>query len=345
MVRENEAAGGMVIDSVENKNEINILPEYQKTILLHWMHNTIDWNISRQIVWGIPIPAWFKGDEVRVGYDCPGDGWIKDPDTFDTWFSSGQWPLLTLGYPGGEDYKNYYPTDLMETGSDLVFKWVPRMIIFGLYLGKKIPFKNVYFHGMVNDEKNQKMSKSKGNVVSPIEMSDKFGTDALRMALVVGNTPGGSVSLSENKVKGYKHFANKVWNIARFVLTNTQDYDANSQPALLDKDKARLDEIDRISKELTRELETLRFDLAADRIYHYVWHTFADVILEDSKKYLAGTDEVENKSTQRMLYEIFCRSLKLLHPFMPFVTESIWQEMPQSRLKESELLMLADWPA
>jgi len=189
------------------------------------------------------------------------------------------------------------------------------------------------------------MSKSKGNVVSPIEMSDKFGTDALRMALVVGNTPGGSVSLSENKVKGYKHFANKVWNIARFVLTNTQDYDANSQPALLDKDKARLDEIDRISKELTRELETLRFDLAADRIYHYVWHTFADVILEDSKKYLAGTDEVENKSTQRMLYEIFCRSLKLLHPFMPFVTESIWQEMPQSRLKESELLMLADWPA
>ena len=334
----------MVIESVERNNEINILPEYQKTILLHWMHNTIDWNISRQIVWGIPIPAWFKDNEVKVGNDYPGDDWTKDPDTFDTWFSSGQWPLLTLGYPEGEDYKNYYPTDLMETGSDLVFKWVPRMIIFGLYLGKRIPFKNVYFHGMVNDEKNQKMSKSKGNVVSPIDMSDKFGTDALRMALVVGNTPGGSVPLSENKVKGYKHFANKVWNIARFVLTNTQDLDLAGQPELLEKDKARLDELDQISKEITGQLEELRFDLAADKIYHYIWHTFADVILEDSKKYLAGENEAEKRSTQRMLYEIFCRSLKLLHPFMPFVTETIWQEMPQSKFKEAELLMLAEWP-
>ena len=192
-----------VIESVETKNEISIIPEHQKKILLHWMRNTIDWNISRQIVWGIPIPAWFKGEEIKVGHTHPDpdEEWEKDHDTFDTWFSSGQWPLLTLGYPDGKDYKEYYPTDLMEAGSDLVFKWIPRMIMFGLYLGKQIPFKNVYFHGMVNDANNQKMSKSKGNVVSPIEMSDKFGTDALRMALVVGNSPGSDIALSESKIK------------------------------------------------------------------------------------------------------------------------------------------------
>lgn len=180
-----------------------------------------------------------QGEEIKVGHTHPDpdEEWEKDHDTFDTWFSSGQWPLLTLGYPDGKDYKEYYPTDLMEAGSDLVFKWIPRMIMFGLYLGKQIPFKNVYFHGMVNDANNQKMSKSKGNVVSPIEMSDKFGTDALRMALVVGNSPGSDIALSESKIKGYKHFTNKVWNIARFVLSSIDDLDTNHPPKLLGKDK------------------------------------------------------------------------------------------------------------
>ena len=334
-----------VIESVEIKNEINILPDYQKTVLLHWMHNTIDWNISRQIVWGIPIPAWFKDGQAKVGFLSPGEGWTKDPDTFDTWFSSGQWPLLTLDYPGGADFKEYYPTDLMETGSDLVFKWVPRMIIFGLYLGGRIPFKNVYFHGMVNDAKNQKMSKSKGNVVSPIDMSDKFGTDALRMALVVGNTPGGSVPLSESKINGYKHFANKIWNIARFVLTNTGSLDLESQPELLEKDRNYIKELNAVCADITKNLQDLRFDLAADTIYHYVWHTFADVIIEDSKKYLSEGSTQEKESTRRMLYDIFCTSIKLLHPFMPFVTETIWQELPKSNQKDTDLLMIAKWPA
>lgn len=335
-----------VIESVETKNEISIIPEHQKKILLHWMRNTIDWNISRQIVWGIPIPAWFKGEEIKVGHTHPDpdEEWEKDHDTFDTWFSSGQWPLLTLGYPDGKDYKEYYPTDLMEAGSDLVFKWIPRMIMFGLYLGKQIPFKNVYFHGMVNDANNQKMSKSKGNVVSPIEMSDKFGTDALRMALVVGNSPGSDIALSESKIKGYKHFTNKVWNIARFVLSSIDDLDTNHPPKLLGKDKKYIDEFIRISDEITKELERLRFDLAADKIYHYIWHTFADVTLEDSKHYLNSSLKEEKQSTKWMLYTILCSSLKIAHPFMPFVTEIIWEHIPYGKHKTSKLLIIEQWP-
>jgi len=333
-----------VIESVEKKSEITILPDHHKKILLHWMRNTIDWNISRQISWGISIPAWFKNGEVKVGHISPGEGWEKDLDTFDTWFSSGQWPLLALGFPNGQDYKEYYPTDLMEAGSDLVFKWIPRMIMFGLYLGHKIPFKKVYFHGMVNDANNQKMSKSKGNVVSPIEMSNKFGTDALRMALVVGNAPGSNISLSENKIKGYKHFANKIWNIARFVLSNIQGLDTYNPPKLLDKDKKHLNELIMISDEITKELEKLRFDLAADKTYHYIWHTFADVILEDSKHYFSSGSEEEKLSTQWVLYTILCISLKIAHPFMPFVTETIWEHIPYGKQKTSELLMIEQWP-
>ncbi len=334
----------MVINSVEKKNQINILPDHQKKILLHWMHNTIDWNISRQIVWGIPIPAWFKDTEVQVSHESPGPDWKKDSDTFDTWFSSGQWPLLVLGYPDNKDFKEYYPTDLMETGSDLVFKWIPRMIMFGLYLGRKIPFENIYFHGMVNDAKNQKMSKSKGNVVSPVEVSDKFGTDALRMALVIGNPPGGSIPLADGKIKGYKHFANKIWNITRFVFMSIEDFDLNSKPKLSGKDKKYLDELDGVVVEITKNIEELRFDLGADKIYHYIWHTFADVILEDSKKFLNSTNDEAKKSTQYMLYKILTTSLKLLHPFMPFVTEAIWENIPSGSEKETDLLMIEKWP-
>ena len=334
-----------VIESVEEKGEIDIMPSYQKKTLLHWMHNTIDWNISRQIVWGIPIPAWFKGDEVKVSLEKPeGSGWTKDSDTFDTWFSSGQWPLLTLNYPDSDDFKTYYPTDLMETGSDLVFKWVPRMIIFGLYLAKQIPFKTIYFHGMVNDEKNKKMSKSKGNVVSPIDMSDEYGTDALRMALVVGNPPGGSVPLSPNKVKGYKHFANKIWNASRFVISNLEDFDIDSKPKLTKRNEEQITELNEKVTEITKNLEKFRFDLGADAVYHYFWHTFADVIIEENKKVLLeGTDE-EKESAKWTLYTILTTSLKLLHPFVPFVTEAVWSYLPVGEHKKEEFIMIEEWP-
>ncbi|MBX4210853.1 valine--tRNA ligase, partial [Candidatus Parcubacteria bacterium] len=211
------------------RDKIVFYPDHQKKVFEHWMENPIDWNISRQIVWGIRIPAkicdscgFGEPDLENALSKCPrcGSKYRADTDTFDTWFSSGQWPLITLGFPDGKDFKEFYPTDIMETGYDLVFKWVPRMVIFGLYLAKKVPFHNVYLHGLVNDAQGKKMSKSKGNVVSPLTLTDEFGTDALRMALVVGNTPGTDLSLSPNKVKGYKHFANKMWNAARFVLSH-----------------------------------------------------------------------------------------------------------------------------
>jgi valyl-tRNA synthetase len=312
-----------------DRGEIKFIPDNYEKIFRYWMENTIDWNISRQIVWGIPIPAWFRGDEIVASIEEPaGDGWVRDADTFDTWFSSGQWPLLMTGYPDGPDYPQYYPTDVMETGHDLIFKWVPRMVIFGLYLSGKAPFHTVYLHGLVNDAQGKKMSKSKGNVINPLSLTDKYGTDALRMALVVGNTPGTDLALQEDKVKGYKHFANKLWNISRFVLSEERS------------DKLRqelIEEFDALAAEATLDMDNYRFHLAAEKIYHYVWHRFADEILEESK-----SSKGEYSGT---LYYILENSLKLLHPFMPFITEEIWSELPRTKsLEPKTLLIVEPWP-
>lgn len=329
-----------VITAIETEKQITFLPDHQKKILLHWMHNSIDWNISRQIVWGIPIPAWFKGDDIYVGTDAPhGDGWVKDTDTFDTWFSSGQWPLLTLGYPDSPDMETYYPTTLMETGSDLVFKWVPRMIMFGLYLTGTVPFKTVYFHGMINDAHNQKMSKSKGNVISPIAMSETYGTDALRMALIVGNTPGGSIALSEDKIRAYKKFANKIWNITRFILDNTTPY--TNTPPLTARDSEICTALDTLATDITADMSAYRYYLASEKLYHYIWHTLADIIIEEKKHILnAGTEE-EKVSAQYTLRRILRTCVILLHPFMPFITEEIWKDIKHA---DEDLLMVTSWP-
>ncbi|MDP3875102.1 MAG: valine--tRNA ligase [bacterium] len=326
----------LAIDAI-NRKEIRFIPNNYEKIFKYWMENTIDWNISRQIVWGIPIPAWFRstdahgksngipsdsrGIETYVGVEPPtGKGWVKDSDTFDTWFSSGQWPLFVTGYPAGADYKTYYPTDVMETGHDLIFKWVPRMVIFGLYLSKKVPFHTVYLHGLVNDAQGKKMSKSKGNVVDPLVLIHKYGTDALRMTLIVGNTPGTDLALREDKIKAYKNFANKLWNIARFVLSQERDGKLDKEPA---------DEFNALVKDVTRDMENYRFHIAAEKIYAYIWHRFADEIIEGAKKQ-PGHGET--------LYYILENSLKLLHPFMPFITEEIWQE-----LDKKSLLMIEPW--
>lgn len=319
-----EPLAKMAIDSV-NRGEIKFIPNNYEKIFRYWMENTIDWNISRQIVWGIPIPAWFRGDEIAVGEEKPqGAGWIKDSDTFDTWFSSGQWPLLITGYPDDQDFKTFYPSDVMETGHDLIFKWVPRMVMFGLYLTDKAPFHTVYLHGLVNDAKGKKMSKSKGNVIDPIVLTNKYGTDALRMALIVGNTPGTDLSLSEDKIKGYKNFANKLWNIARFVFSQENSTQENKN-----LDKKLIEEFFALTQDITDDMNNFRFHIAAEKIYSYIWHRFADGIIEESKK---------RSDLNETLYFILENSLKLLHPFMPFVTEEIWQE-----LKKPNLLIIEPW--
>ncbi len=302
---------------------VHVLTENHEKILIHWLENIQDWNVSRQIVWGIPIPAWQKDGEWKISVESPGDEWVKDADTFDTWFSSGQWPFATLGYPGSPDFKAFYPTTVMETGSDLIFFWVARMIMLGLYRTGEVPFKYVYMHGMVRDAKGQKMSKSKGNVISPLEVSNEYGTDALRMGLVVGNTPGTDMNLDPRKVGAYKKFANKLWNITRFVLS--QENQGNIIPALKD-------EFDALAKDVTKDIEEYRIYMAAEKLYHYVWDRFAAEILEESK----GKPEYSAS-----LYYILENSLKLLHPFMPFVTEEIWSDMPSRK----DLLMVEAWPA
>jgi valyl-tRNA synthetase len=277
--------------------------------------------------------------------NCGGELFIPDPDTFDTWFSSGQWPLITTGFSNsgehGKDFHTFYPTDVMETGRDLVFKWIPRMVIFGLYLAQKVPFHTIYLHGLVNDSKGKKMSKSKGNVVNPRDLTEKYGTDALRMALVIGNTPGTDLALSEDKVKGYKHFANKLWNIARFILENTKHV---KDGALNEADQALKDECVALAADVTSDLEEYRVHLAAEKLYHYAWDRLASEIIEESKPILMGDDATAKQSRELVLRMLLSDVLKLLHPFVPFVTEEIWQNLPDQSAENENFLMVTRWP-
>ncbi len=298
------------------------------------MSNPIDWNISRQIGWGIQIPGLVKNkdqdnEEFYIGKNKPeGDGWERDTDTFDTWFSSGQWPVATLGFTEGEDFKRFYPTQLMETGRDLVFKWIPRMVIFGLYLAKEVPFKDIYMHGMVLDSKGQKMSKSKGNVLSPIDVADNYGMDALRMSLVVGNAPGNDIPLGEDKIRAYRKFVNKLWNIARFVMENTDENDEGE----VNQNAQFIQNFIKIKEDISKNIDSYQLHLASEDLYQYVWHEYADIVIEEIKKDLSP----ENKKILRYLFR---QILIIAHPFMPFITEEIWGDFDKS----GELLLVQDW--
>ncbi len=336
-------------EKVIGNDEITFTPDRFKKISLQWLENIRDWNVSRQIAWGIPIPAkiCLNCDNGFVDIEdklktCPtcNNPLQKDTDTFDTWFSSGQWPFATLGYPDKDDFKTFYPTDVMETAGEIIFFWVARMIMLGIYRTGKIPFKHVYLHGIVTAKDGQKMSKSKGNVISPIDISDKYGTDALRMALIIGNTPGTSTALYEDKIKGYKNFANKLWNITRFVLTNQESGNRDQATEITIEDQKLIDTLNTKVADISKDIEEYRFYMAAEKTYHYIWHEFADTIIEESKPILAGTDEQKKKSRQQTLLSILSTSIKVLHPFMPFVTEELWSLMPNT----SKMLLVEEWP-
>ena len=320
--------------NASKEGKLNFVSDQFRKTYEHWMSNPIDWNISRQIVWGIQIPAWFKNkdqdnEEFYIGKNKPeGDGWERDTDTFDTWFSSGQWPVATLGFTEGEDFKRFYPTQLMETGRDLVFKWIPRMVIFGLYLAKEVPFKDIYMHGMVLDSKGQKMSKSKGNVLSPIDVADNYGMDALRMSLVVGNAPGNDIPLGEDKIRAYRKFVNKLWNIARFVMENTDENDEGE----VNQNAQFIQNFIKIKEDISKNIDSYQLHLASEDLYQYVWHEYADIVIEEIKKDLSP----ENKKILRYLFR---QILIIAHPFMPFITEEIWGDFDKS----GELLLVQDW--
>lgn len=336
----------------------DILPERFKRVYFNWIENLQDWCISRQIWFGHRIPVWYKvnvedkegalghrGEELYCGVTAPeGDGWEQDSDTLDTWFSSGLWTFSTLGWPEQtNDLKTYHPTTVLETGYDILFFWVARMILMSTYHLGQVPFKHVYLHGLVRDEKNRKMSKSLGNTIDPLTMIEKYGADATRLSLIIGAAPGNDMPLSENKVKGYKNFANKVWNISRFVLTHTIETDMNTAPEYSARDTEILISLKNTVAEVSAEIDKFNLYLAGEKAYHYIWGELAAVVLEESKPILAGEDAAAKLARQHVLIECLTTSLKLLHPFMPYVTETIWQQLPET-FKSSELLMVAKWP-
>ncbi len=335
----NKTLKELMLEPVQS-GAVKIIPDYFEKTYFHWIENLRDWCISRQIWYGHRIPVWYNGEEIMVGIEPAEAGWTQDEDTLDTWFSSGLWTFSTLGWPDDTgDFKNYHPTDLLETGYDIIFFWVARMILMTEFALNDVPFKTVYLHGLVRDAQGRKMSKSLGNNLDPLDVAAKFGADATRMALVVGNTPGIDMRMSEDKIKGYKHFANKLWNIARFVLENTKNADANA--SLVASDAEILSSLDALTREITSDIEEYRIYLAAEKIYHYAWHEFADKILEESKPTLAGSDASAKASRQRLLLILLDRVLRLLHPFMPFITEEIYQSLPT---KDVPFLMVAHWP-
>jgi len=342
---------------VVETGQVKIVPERFEKIYFHWIDNLRDWNISRQIWYGHRIPVWVPknsktGDfEYRVSVEEINDpNWTQDPDTLDTWFSSGIWTFSTLGWPEQtEDLKTYHPTDVLETGHDILFFWVARMILMTTYLLGDVPFRTVYMHGLVRDKDKKKMSKSKGNVVDPLGVIDLYGTDALRMALVFSTAAGNDIPLDEAKISGMKKFANKLWNIARFVLENCDhsvipdlirgpDLDSRlrgNDTTVADKDI--LFKLEEVKKNVTKNLESFHLHEAAQEIYQFTWHEFADKYIETSKKQLQ--DEKLKENTSAILLYCLHVILKLLHPFMPFITEEIWESMEQK-----DLLMITSWP-
>ena len=331
------------------KDGIQIIPENFERVYLHWIENLRDWCISRQIWFGHRVPVWYRTDasgkeEVFCDLNAPeGTEWRQDEDTLDTWFSSGLWTFSTLGWPNDtDDFRTYHPTTVLETGYDILPFWVARMILMSQYILGTVPFRTVYFHGIVRDEQGRKISKSLGNNIDPVDMAAKYGADAVRMGLIIGTGPGNDSKIGENKIKAYKNFANKLWNITRFVLSSTEGLSIDPAfSAWSERDSALIIEQDALMAEITREMDEYKFYLVGEKLYHYAWHNFADAILEESKGILANGTDTEKLSRQQFLLHTLELILRALHPFMPFVTEEIWKDIP---LADKKPLIIETWP-
>jgi len=351
------------------KGDIRLVPDSWKPNFFGWMENIQDWCISRQIWWGHQIPAWYcrkcnpdsflhsdPGGTPLIGKDarpivsgtpptrCPDCGvtdLVQDPDVLDTWFSSALWPFSTLGWPEEtQDLKTLYPTSVLVTSFDILFFWVARMIMMGLEFRKEVPFRQVYIHALVKDAEGKKMSKSKGNVIDPLSVMEKYGTDALRFTLAAMASPGRDIKLSEQRIEGYRNFANKIWNAARFVHLNLKDQplpaDSNSQ---LLADQWISTRLQRCVHSVNENLEAYRFDEAANQLYRFIWHEYCDWYLELIKPRL-NSAEPEAEASRGVMVNTLEVLLRLLHPFMPFITEEIWQKLPH----EGESIVVSQFP-
>jgi valyl-tRNA synthetase len=334
------------INSVK-KGETKIHPERFEKTYLDWLENIIDWNISRQVVWGIRIPAyqcnicskWVVSKDGKLDRcECGSINYTQDTDAFDTWFSSGQWPFATLGI-GSQDYEKFYPTSLIDTGYDILFFWVTRMMMLGIYRTGKVPFKDIVLHGLVRDSKGQKMSKSKGNVVNPLDLIEKYGADSLRMSLIMSVPLGNDQNYSEPKLIGSRNFANKVWNMARFIKMMSEDalydlkVDENSRDIeSLDSDIFKIHQ--EFIKKVNLKMDKMYFSEVLEDIHSYMWHQIADIYIEKCKT---------NTKLLPLLNTVFKDSLKCLHPFMPFITEEIWQNNYST--DKTPVLMQTDFPS
>ena len=328
-----------VLDNQKNKDtKVNFVPERFEKILINWMEDCHDWCISRQLWWGHRIPAWYKNDEIYVGINPPQEeGWTQDEDVLDTWFSSALWPFATLGWPNETpDFKRYFPNDVLVTGYDIIFFWVCRMVFQSLEFTEKRPFKDCLIHGLIRDKEGRKMSKSLGNGVDPMDVIDTYGCDSLRFFLTTNSAPGQDLRYDEEKVKSTWNFINKIWNASRYVLMNLEDFNDKDYTLdnLTNSDKWILTKLNKTIDSITKSMDKYDFNIVGNTLYNFIWTDFCDKYIELSKFN-------QNNTTKSVLLKVLTSIIKMLHPFMPYVTEEIYQMLP---IKDSESIMISTYP-